>query len=174
MNPPETAAEPVLFGEPGARWRVVGYGPLLCLVVLIVELATGSAVHWLTLPICAVVLAAAVSVQVVAARRHASVELTPTTLRNGTEAIELTQIIEVFPPRDDRSWDIAAWETARTLGELTDVPRRRGAVGIKLRKGMLARAWAKDDTTLRTELVTALGGTGDRWPSIDSDDEVPE
>ncbi|WP_169823335.1 hypothetical protein, partial [Aldersonia kunmingensis] len=125
----------------------------------------------LTLPICAVVLAGAVSIQVVAARRHASVELTPTMLRNGTETIELTQILEVFPPRDDHSWDIEAWETARTLGELTDVPRRRGAIGLKLGKGVLVRAWAKDDTTLRAELVGALGGSGDHWPSIDPDDE---
>jgi hypothetical protein len=165
VNPSETATGPVLFAEPGSRWRVVAYGPLLCLVVLIVELVTGSAVHWLTLPILAALLAAGVSVQVVAARRHTSVELTATTLRNGTETIELGQIVEVLPPREERSWDAQPWETARSLGELTDVPRRRDAVGLKLRDGMLVRAWARDDATLRAELVGALGGSGDQWPS---------
>lgn len=153
----------VLFTEPGARWRAAGYGPLLCLVVLIVELATGSGVHWLTLPICAAVLAGAVSVQIVAARRHASVELTPETLRNGTEELPLRQIVEVFGPRDETSREFADWETARTLGELAEVPRGRNPVGLQLRRGRLVRAWAKDETELRLSLVAALGGTGDHW-----------
>jgi hypothetical protein len=104
-------------------------------------------------------------VQVVAARRHASVELTPETLRNGTEELPLRQIVEVFGPRDDTSREFAPWETARTLGELTEVPRRRNPVGLQLRRGRLVRAWAKDEMTLRLELVAALGGTGDHWRS---------
>ncbi|MCX5041769.1 hypothetical protein OG921_01005 [Aldersonia sp. NBC_00410] len=153
----------VLFAEPGARWRVAGYGPLLCLVVLIVELSTGSGVHWLTLPICAAVLAAAVSVQIVAARRHASVVLTPEVLRNGTEELPLRHIVEVFGPRDETSRQFAPWETARTLGELAEVPRRRNPIGLQLKRGRLVRAWAKDETMLRLALVAALGGTGDHW-----------
>jgi hypothetical protein len=147
----------VLYREPGARWRAVAYGPLLCVVVLIVELATGASVHWITLPVCAAMLAGFVSVQVVAAQNHASVELTTETLRNGTETVPLVDIVEVLPPREDDSWDIEPWETARSLGELAEAPRRRTAIGLRLSRGELVRAWAKNDEALRRELVTALG-----------------
>ncbi len=156
----------VLFSEPGARWRVIAYGPILCLVVLIFELVSGSPAHWLTLAVSALVLAGIVRVQVLAARRHVSVELTATTLRQGTEDVDLSEIVEVFPEPDEDRRDDELWESARALGELTDVPRGRRPIGLRLDNGMLVRAWAKNDEELRVQLTSALArrgtGTGDK------------
>ncbi|MGV9679516.1 hypothetical protein ACWDSJ_29920 [Nocardia sp. NPDC003482] len=152
-----TDTEPtVLFAEPGARWRSIAYGPLLCLVVLILELALRAPVHWFGLAFCAVLLAGFVWLQVIAGRRHVSVELTGTTLREGTEVLPLRDIAEVLPERDPDAWDDEDWESARALGELTGVPRRRKGIGLKLRDGAIVQAWARDHHRLREELSAAL------------------
>jgi hypothetical protein len=154
------AGAPSVYAEPGARWRTVAYGPLLCLVVLIIELASGSRTHWVTLLIFAVILAAVVGVQVAAARTHISVELTPTTLRNGTETLALNQIAAVLPPRGPTDYAELPWDRARVLGELADVPRKRRPIGLRLRAPdsdeVLVRAWARDDAALRAALVATL------------------
>jgi hypothetical protein len=159
-----TSADAVTFAEPGARWRAVAYGPILCLIVLVVELASGWHSHWLTLLIFALVLGAVVVVQVTAARQHVSVELTPTSLRNGTETLALGEIVEVLPERDPADRSELPWEAARTLGELADVPRRRRAIGLRLHTpdsdDVLVRAWARDDRALRAALAATLEGMG--------------
>ncbi|MGW4742109.1 hypothetical protein [Nocardia xishanensis] len=151
----------VLFTEPGARWRTVAYGPLLCLLVLVLELVTASPVHWFALIFCGALIAAFVALQVVAGRRHVSVELTESTLRQGTETLPLTGIAAVLPERDEHSWNDAEWESARALGELSGVPRRRKAIGLRLRDGGLAQAWARDHRGLRTALGAALEADGE-------------
>ncbi|NGP07038.1 hypothetical protein G6038_16425 [Rhodococcus sp. 14C212] len=149
------------FHEPGARWRTVALGPVLCVVVLVVELMTGPVVHWVSLPVIALVLSGFAYVTVVAARRHVSVELTATTLRLGTEELPLEEIDAVLPAADPRARDPERWETARTLGELSNVPRGRTAVGLRLRGGALVRAWARDHERLRSELETVLAERAD-------------
>jgi hypothetical protein len=147
----------VLFSEPGARWRTVAYGPLLCLLVLILELALRRGpVHWFGLAFCAILLAGFVTLQVVAGKRHVSVELTDSVLREGTETLPLESIARVFPEHDEESWDDDPWESARALGELTGVPRRRRGIGLKLRDGAMVQAWARDHQQLRAELSAAL------------------
>nr|WP_245717097.1 hypothetical protein [Nocardia mikamii] len=147
----------VLFSEPGARWRTVAYGPLLCLLVLILELALRRGpVHWFGLAFCAILLAGFVTLQVVAGKRHVSVELTDSALREGTETLPLESIARVFPEHDEQSWDDDPWESARALGELTGVPRRRRGIGLKLRDGAMVQAWARDHQQLRAELSAAL------------------
>ncbi|WP_280266431.1 hypothetical protein [Nocardia wallacei] len=156
MNEAQTAPE-ALFAEPGARWRTVAYGPLLCLAILGLELGLRARdVHWFGLAFCAVLLAGFVTLQVVAGRRHVSVELTGTTLREGTETLPLNSIAEVFPEPDEESWDEPDWQSARALGELTGVPRRRKGIGLKLRDGGLVQAWARDHRGLRAALNEAL------------------
>ncbi|MFD3812726.1 hypothetical protein [Rhodococcus sp. NPDC058639] len=148
-----------LFHEPGGRWRTVAYGPVLCAVGLVVEIATGPVVHWIALPVIALLLAGFAYPMVIAARRHVSVELTPTVLRQGTEELPVDDIEAVLPPSAD-PWKPDRWESARTLGELSGVPRGRTAVGLRLRGGALVRAWAKDADGLRArleELVRAAG-----------------
>jgi hypothetical protein len=139
-----------LFHEPGARWRTVAFGPLFCLVALLIELATGPVVHWFALPVMAVVLALFTCIMVVAGRRHVSVELTGTVLRQGTEELPVADIEAVLAPADPEALDPERWENARTLGELSGVPRKRNAIGLRLRGGTFVRAWAKDDVALRT------------------------
>ncbi|MDR7172723.1 hypothetical protein J2W56_006489 [Nocardia kruczakiae] len=156
---PTAAVRPdsVLFSEPGARWRTVAYGPLLCLLVLILELALRRGpVHWFGLTFCAILLAGFVTLQVVAGKRHVSVELTDSALREGTETLPLESIARVFPEHDEESWDDDPWESARALGELTGVPRRRRGIGLKLRDGAMVQAWARDHQQLRAELSAAL------------------
>lgn len=146
------AAERVLFEEPGGRWRLVALGPALCLVVLVAEVIIGSGVHWLGLTLFSVLLAGLVSLQVMAARRHARVQLTPTVLRNGAETLEVADVAEVLPDADPFAADLEPWESARSLGELSGVPRRRTAIGLRLRNGSIVRAWARDGDGLRSEL----------------------
>ncbi|MEU2002706.1 hypothetical protein ACH47B_17175 [Rhodococcus sp. NPDC019627] len=149
-------AEEILFSEPGARWRLVAFGPVFCTVALVIELLTGPVVHWFALPLFAALLSGFLYVQVVAARRHASVELTPTLLRQGTEELPISEIVKILPPPDTESYAPQPWETARTLGELSAVPRRRSGIGLRLRGGALVQAWAKDDEGLRAQLESLL------------------
>lgn len=151
------AAEPVLFSEPGARWRTVAFGPAIGAVGLAIEVSTGPVVHWAALAGVAAALAGFGYLLTFAACRHASVELTATTLRQGTEEVPLTEIEELLPEAA-RDTDPQPWETARPLGELTGVPRGRTGIGLRLRGGTLVRAWAKNDEGLRAELARALAG----------------
>lgn len=146
----------IRFAEPGARWRAVAYGPVFCVVALVIELFTGPVVHWFALALFAVVLAGIVSVQVSAARRHVSVSLTETTLRQGTEEIAVADIDAVLPEADPYADEPQRWESARSLGELSAVPRRRRAIGLRLSDGSLAQAWARDDAGLRGALSEVL------------------
>ncbi|KZM70833.1 hypothetical protein [Nocardia terpenica] len=148
---------PVLFAEPGVRWRTVAYGPLLCLVVLVLELVfRRGPVHWFGLLFCALLLAGFVALQVVAGRRHVSVELTADALREGVETLPLRTIAEVFPEHDEDAWEDEPWRSARALGELSGVPRRRTGIGLRLRDGGMVQAWARDHGRLRAELTAAL------------------
>lgn len=148
----------VLYYEPGSRKSAVAFGPAFCLVALVIELFTGPVVHWFGLTMFAVILTGLVYVQVIAARRHASVELTTTILRQGTEEVPISEIAEMFPESDDAAYeeDMQPWETARALGELSGVPRRRHGIGLRLTTGGLVRAWAKDDDALREALNQAV------------------
>ncbi|WP_433576973.1 hypothetical protein [Nocardia brasiliensis] len=159
----------VLFAEPGARWRTTAYGPILCLIILILELATGSAVHWFALLFCGSLIAGFVVLQVIAGRRHVSVELTGTALRQGTETLPLSAVAAVLPERDEDEWDDEDWESARALGELSGVPRRRTGIGLRLADGGFVQAWAKDHQALRAALGTALGRPADTAPAQPAD-----
>jgi hypothetical protein len=152
-----------VFHEEGARWRMVAAGPLLCLVVLVADLFIGAGVHLLGLTLFAAVLAGLVALQVAAARRHVGVEVTATAVRCGTETVPLTDVVEVLPAADPYADDLEPWETARALGDLSGVPRRRTGIGLRLRGGQLVRAWARDGDALRAALERAVrdgGGEG--------------
>ncbi|MEV0948041.1 hypothetical protein [Rhodococcus sp. NPDC049939] len=131
---------------------MVAFGPVFCLIALVIELLTGPVVHWFALPLFAALLSGFISVQVVAARRHASVELTSSSLRQGTEDLPIVEIVKIMPPADPEAREMQPWETARTLGELSAVPRRRSGIGLRLTSGALVQAWAKDDKGLRAQL----------------------
>ena len=162
MTEPESAEAAPVFAEPGGNWRLVAAGPVLCLVVLIGDFVVGSGVHWVALTMCAVLLAGFVALQVAAARRHASVCLTGTELRCGTETLALAEVAAVLPAADPLARDLLPWEIARALGELSGVPKRRTGIGLRLHGGGIVRAWARDGDGLRTALEEAVpGGAGD-------------
>ncbi|MFE3446509.1 hypothetical protein ACFXNW_26060 [Nocardia sp. NPDC059180] len=146
----------ILFAEPGGRWRAVAYGPALCLLILILELATGSTPHWFALLFCGALIAAFVALQVVAARRHISVELTTDALRNGTETLSLDAIDAVLGESDEQNWDDEPWDSARALGELSGIPRRRTGIGLRRTDGDVVQTWARDHRGLRAALTAAL------------------
>ncbi|MCX6490190.1 MAG: hypothetical protein NTX68_04275, partial [Rhodococcus sp.] len=116
--------DPVLFHEPGGRWRALLWGPAFCLVVLAVELASGPVIHWFALALFSLILVGLTYVQLRAARMHVSVELTTRQLRQGTETVDVAEITEIFPPAEyeDGEYEPKKWETARVLGELSGVP----------------------------------------------------
>lgn len=168
----DPAGETVLFYEPGARWRAVSYGPIGCALILVVEMLGGATPHWFALLFCGGLIAAFSAVQVLAARTHVSVRLTAAALHQGAETVPLSAIREVLPEQgagpvdaaslagvswqDADSWNEQEWESARALGELTGVPRRRTGIGLRLREGGLVQAWAKDHRGLRAALTGAL------------------
>jgi hypothetical protein len=157
MNSETPIEDPVLFHEPGGRWRMLAWGPVFCLVVLAVELASGPVIHWFALALFSLILVGLTYVQLRAARMHVSVELTTRRLRQGTETVDLDEIDDILPPAEyaDGDYEPKKWETARVLGELSGVPRKRHGIGLRLVGGGLVQAWAKDDDGLRAALETA-------------------
>lgn len=149
--------EIVLFHEPGGRWRMLLWGPIFCFLVLVVELLSGPVIHWFALALFSLILVGLTYVQIKAARMHVSVELTPTMLRQGTETLELSEIEDILPPAEYEvgEYEPKRWETARVLGELSGVPRKRYPIGLRLTGGGYVQAWAKDDDALRAALITA-------------------
>lgn len=149
---------PVLYAEDGWSWAWILAGPLFCAAAALFELVTGAPVHWLMLVVCAIATALCHGVMIAATRVHGRVRLTPTTYTQGTEDLELDRVDAVLPLPDDHTE--ASWESARTLGELRDVPRRRGSVGLRLDTGGEVRAWTRDPRALHAALVAAVGATG--------------
>lgn len=143
----------VLFYEPGGSWTMVIAAGLLIAAVLVMEILGKGQVHWPVLTIFFVVLVGFGALQRAAARLHVTVELTETTLRQGAQTIALADIAEVYP--ENRAAEHQKWESARALGELPAVPRRRKGVGVKLTDGRLAQAWARDVDRFRSELTEA-------------------
>ncbi|SIR68014.1 DUF3093 domain-containing protein [Williamsia sterculiae] len=153
MSTEQPTTSRTLYRENGGSWWVVAIGPALVAATLIVEIAGPGQVHWPVLSIFFVVLTGFSVAQVYAARRHVSMELTETTLRQGTKVIRLDDIAEIYPA--NLGTEHEKWESARALGELTGVPRRRKGIGVRLADGTLAQAWARDVDRFRTELTEA-------------------
>ena len=150
MSGPDRGA---LFLEPGARWRSLAWGPGLCLAGAGVEAVNGLPVHTLGWAAAAVVLVAVTTLQVLGARRHTAVELTPGHLRQGAEVLELAEVEHVLPPDPDGRAD---WQLARALGETSTVPKRCTGIGLRRHDGRVVQAWARDDEALRAALVAAV------------------
>lgn len=151
---------PILYAEDGWSWTWILAAPLFCAAAALFELATGAPVHWLMLTVCAVASALCHGVMIAATRVHGRVRLTPTVYVQGTEELELEHVEQVLPLYTDDGTE-ASWETARTLGELREVPRRRGSVGLRLDTGGEVRAWCRRPRALHTALAGVVGeGSG--------------
>ncbi|SPM33019.1 membrane protein [Mycobacterium rhizamassiliense] len=148
-----------LFYEPGASWLWVLSGPAAGASLVLIEVWSGAPVSLVVPAIFLVMVSAFIALQVKAARIHVSVELTEDALRQGTETILLREIVRVYPeaensPKSDKP--LAKWQTARTLGELSGVPRGRHAIGLRLTGGRTAQAWAKRHRHLRDALTPLI------------------
>lgn len=167
----ELEAEPRLFYEPGGRWLWLLLGPLAGLIMFGLQVWGKGGVSPVMPLIAAVLVVFFVSLQIYAVRVHASVELTPTELRQGGEILAVSQIRWLYSD-DDRH----IWEESRPLGELTGVPKGRKPVGLRLTGGRRAQAWAKKHEELRAALATLVPAPpagmdlGDD-PEIDSESE---
>lgn len=147
--------QPVLFAEQGASWWWLLGGPVAFTAMSLIQHNAGVGSALVPLGFL-VVLTAVFTVQVKAARIHTSVELTPVALREGTDTILISEIVKVFqeePKKPKSSEPQEPWQTARTLGELSGIPKGRTAIGLKLTKGRTAQAWARDHERLKSELT---------------------
>jgi hypothetical protein len=145
-----------LFREVGATWLWLLAGPLAAGAMLWIEKSNGNG--WqISVPLLfLVVMSSFIALQVKAARIHTSVELTPQTLRQGTEVIRVDEILKVFPEPDHplaSKKDLERWQSARALGELVGVPKGRTGIGLRLSGGRTAQAWARRHRHLRNALT---------------------
>ncbi|BBX47950.1 hypothetical protein GCM10009641_10060 [Mycobacterium cookii] len=175
----DTDATP-LFREVGASWLWLLAGPVSAGIMLWIERSNGNG--WqITVPaFFLVVVTCFIALQVKAARIHTSVELTPQTLRQGTETIRISEIVKVYPEPDSplgSKKDLERWQSARALGELVGVPKGRTGIGLRLSGGRTAQAWARKHRHLRNALTPLVeervspaelaqdddGDDGSRW-----------
>ena len=149
----------LLHAERGASWHTLWLAPALAAVGLASDALMGDGMRWYVWVLAAVVLGAIGAWMIHAAREHTSVYLTRELLTQGQDELPTSEIVKVFPaaPRKRAGDDPPEhWETARALGEISRVPRGRRGVGVQLRRGSLAQAWAKDDDGLRAALAQIL------------------
>jgi hypothetical protein len=93
------AAEPeVLFSEGGASWLWVLSGPVVGVIMVLLQLGRGTAVGFVVPVALSTLLFVFVAIPVKAARIHTSVELTADTLREGTETVDVDEIAWIYPP----------------------------------------------------------------------------
>ena len=149
----EPTTEAVLFSEPGASWRWVLAGPAAGVAMALIQISSGAGFQPLVPGIFFVLVTGFITIQIKAARIHTSVELTSVSLRQGAETIQVSEIIKIFP--EATGTEAPKWQSARALGELTGVPRRRTGIGVKLTNDRTAQAWARKHKQLRAAL-TAL------------------
>jgi hypothetical protein len=153
----DTEAKP-LFREVGATWYWVLAGPIAAAIMLWIEKSNGNGWQISVPALFLVVLSSFIALQVKAARIHTSVVLTQQTLRQGTETIRVSEILQVYPQPDHpltSKKQLERWESARALGELVGVPKGRIGIGLRLTGGRTAQAWARKHRHLRN-LLTPL------------------
>jgi hypothetical protein len=153
----DTEAKP-LFREVGATWYWVLAGPIAAAIMLWIEKSNGNGWQISVPALFLVVLSSFIALQVKAARIHTSVVLTQQTLRQGTETIRVSEILQVYPQPDHpltSKKQLERWESARALGELVGVPKGRIGIGLRLTGGRTAQAWARRHRHLRN-LLTPL------------------
>lgn len=155
MSAPQPPAAP-LFHESGASWYWVLAGPAAAVSMLLIQVSGGYGYNPLMPSVFLVMVSGFVGLQVKAARIHTSVELTEQTLRQGTETIEVAEIVKVYPEPEHKVGSgepLQAWQSARALGELTGVPRGRAGIGLRLTERRTTQAWARHPRRLRDALA---------------------
>ena len=173
----ERPAERLLYTETGASWLWLLAGPVAGLVMVGVQFRAGMGLRLGVPAMFMLVVSGFLALHVKAARVHTSVELTGETLREGTEALPLSEIVSIYPEPDNTvrsaglmdkwqgralginaSGPLEKWQTARALGELSGVPKGRTPVGLRLTGNRYVQAWARNPDALRTELTRLVPG----------------
>lgn len=145
------SADERLFYESGASWAWLLAGPAAGAAMALIQQSAGYGLAPMMPMVFVVLVSGFLAVQIKAARIHTSVELTPTTLRQGAEIIKIADIVTVYPPATGT--EVPKWQSARALGELTGVPRGRTGIGLQLTGKRTAQAWARRHATLRQHLT---------------------
>jgi hypothetical protein len=136
--------EPVLYAEPGSTWWPLLWGPLFAGVGAGLEASTGP-VHTVPWLIVGIVLFGGAALWVNARRKVYLVELTPKTLRQGRETLDVRTITRIT--------DVGASAGARILGGGWSTPRRTTEIPIRLDDDTVVLAWARDDEALTAALT---------------------
>ncbi|MCW2593686.1 MAG: hypothetical protein JWQ86_6113 [Mycobacterium sp.] len=152
----DVLTDEVLFEEPGASWWWLLVGPGSAGAMMFIQASSGLGFQPLVPGIFFVLVTGFLAIQLKAARIHTSVELTPRYLRQGAETLLIREILKVYPPASGP--EVPKWQSARALGELTGVPRRRTGIGLKLSDDRSAQAWARKHQQLRTALTALVDG----------------
>ena len=172
MDDGEPDGSPPVYFEAGPSWYWLLAGPVAGLVMMLVQFQAGVGFQPFVPALFLVMVGGMLAVQIHAGRIHTSVELTDTSLRQGTEVMPLDEIVTVYPEPDNTvkaaglmdKWQgrtlginatgpLEEWQTARALGELSGVPRGRTPVGLRLTGGRFVQAWARHPDGLRAELT---------------------
>ena len=151
---PKPEAEQVLFREPGGTWWWLLAGPAAGLAMALIQVSGGAGWRFGVPTVFMVLVSGFLAIQIKAARIHTSVELTPTTLRQGTELVQIADIVRIFP--ELKRGESEKGQTYRPFGELSGVPRGRTGIGIKLTDNRSGQAWARKHRTLRQALVSLV------------------
>jgi hypothetical protein len=178
MSPTQPPLQPApLFHESGASWYWVLAGPAAAVAMLLIQDFSGYGLQPVVPGLFLVLVSGFVAVQVKAARIHTSVELTEQALRQGTETIQVDDIVMVYPEPAQparRGENSQKWQAARVLGELTGVPRGRAGIGLRLTGGRTVQAWARGHGALRAALTPLVQRRAEDpesvGPDVDDDD----
>jgi hypothetical protein len=152
----DVLTDEILFEEPGASWWWLLVGPGSAGSMVFIQMSSGLGFQPLVPGIFFVLVTSFLAVQVKAARIHTRVELTPKYLQQGAETVLIREILKVYPPASGS--EAPKWQSARALGELTGVPRRRTGIGLKLSNDRSAQAWARKHQQLRIALTALVEG----------------
>jgi hypothetical protein len=140
---------PVLYAEPGSTWWPLLWGPLFAGVGAGLEATTGP-VHTVPWLVVGIVLFGLAALWANARRKVLRVELTPKTLQQGRETIDVATITAVT--------DVGGAAGARVLGGGWTTPRKTTEVPVRLADGTVALAWAADGEALRDALARLVEG----------------
>lgn len=152
MSEPDQA----LFAESGSSARILWFGPVFAAIGIGVEsFAPGRPEYWVWLG--AGLLVFLYSLLLVRSRRRfLRVELTTTGLTQGSQVLPTSHIASLRSEDEEH-------HGLRVLGDNPAVPRRYGAVVLRLTDGARAVAWARDGDGLRRaleDLLAARRSTG--------------
>lgn len=174
MNEPEPPRPAPLFAESGASWWWVLFGPLAAALLMVIQHRGGYPFQPLMPALLMILVSGMLAIQVKAARIHTCVELSDDTLRQGTETVQLADIVMIYPEAKPRpGWGkphVEKWQESRSLGELSTVPRRRVGIGLRLTGRRTVQAWARDHRRLRALLDERVSATVPAGEASDPDD----